>query len=86
MKYGPVYDLSLIFVTVMGRALVNGLSLMGAAKTSLINTEVNTDVEDMVKLCEDTRRKLTQREKQHVHAVKMCADGYVCNFTFNVNK
>ncbi|XP_050392408.1 tetratricopeptide repeat protein 38 isoform X1 [Patella vulgata] len=62
---------------VMGNVVKNGLDLLGTGKTVNLDPEFKLDIEKLNKLCE--ARNITNREKQHVEAIKQFANGRTDN-------
>ncbi|XP_072051406.1 tetratricopeptide repeat protein 38-like [Amphiura filiformis] len=58
---------------VMGSALANGLDLMATGQSIYTSADFKKRVDDMVKLA--TTSDISQRERKHVDAVKLFADG-----------
>ncbi|KAK3087550.1 hypothetical protein FSP39_007448, partial [Pinctada imbricata] len=58
---------------VMGHVLKNGLEILGTGRTVRLDNELKKDVEQMVQL--GTSQSTTDRERKHVNAVKLWADG-----------
>ncbi|KAL5013448.1 hypothetical protein ScPMuIL_007718 [Solemya velum] len=58
---------------VMGHAMSIGLDLMATGHTMNLDAEFGLEIYNMAALAE--KQKITEREKKHVLAVKLCAEG-----------
>ncbi|XP_041361295.1 tetratricopeptide repeat protein 38-like isoform X2 [Gigantopelta aegis] len=59
---------------VMGHVLKNGLDVLGTGRTTRLDQEFAKDLDRMVELSKSP--SVTEREKNHVTAVKLWADGF----------
>ena len=59
----------------MGHVLKNGLDLMGTGKTMRLDNIFSRDLYNMAIIADIDKEKLTPREKLHVKAVRLWADG-----------
>ncbi|GAB6023804.1 Tetratricopeptide repeat protein 38, variant 3 [Chamberlinius hualienensis] len=60
---------------VMGKVICNGLELMGTGRTTRTDLEFRQNIDDLVKLAANTSSNLTPREKLHVNAIQLWANG-----------
>ena len=63
------------FFTVMGHVLMNGLDLMGTGKTTRLDSKFERAIYELAILADKQEKTLTDREKKHVKAVRLWADG-----------
>ncbi|XP_014670355.1 PREDICTED: tetratricopeptide repeat protein 38-like [Priapulus caudatus] len=64
---------------VMGRVIVNGLTVVGMGKSPRWDKQLRQSIDEMVRLAET--RKITKRETKHVEAIKLLSDGYMYEAT-----
>ncbi len=57
----------------MGHAIVNGLDLMGTARSIHLDPEFKKGIDNMVSMA--NKQNVTKREKMHVEAVRLFANG-----------
>lgn len=58
----------------MGQVMSVGLDLMGTGRSPQLDPEFQKSIDELVAMAGTA--KINDREKRHVNAVKLCADGY----------
>jgi hypothetical protein len=62
-----------IFVSVMGHVISIGLDLMGATRTTRLDSAFQLEIDNMLKLAR--KNHVTEREQKHVEAVRLWSEG-----------
>ena len=57
----------------MGQVMSNGLDLMGTGHSPRLDPEFRKSIDDLLAMAGTA--KISDRERRHVNAVKLCADG-----------